>query len=310
MSLSFKITLAVATSILIFTAIGVAKINQREVSPQAPIEPSKPNTVQLPDLNTIEALTAHFKQIEYNWPIASLKEMPDTLLTAVPNNLAQAASVTIKKQLFIQILLPIIVAEQAVMLEKRKRVVNLIQQSGNSLSSTSNPWFAGLIKEYRINRNLDSSAQIEELLKRIDTLPVELIITQAAIESGWGTSRFAVEGNSLFGEWTFGENAGLTPNNRQSGKTHQVKKFDSLQHSIRSYVKNINRNNAYKELREARYEMRKQGRVLDARKLANYLHRYSQKGMAYVDSLQLIMNTKELKTVRKLNFDHSGSPSS
>jgi len=272
---------------------------------------SHQNEPVIQDLSNALTLEKYFEQQNYHWPIKTQEQIPDILLETMPIDLEQLSSIKTKKILFIQILLPLVLAEQQNILRQRNRVIQLIGQSGDDVSIENNPWFASLVNEYRINKSLDSNMQKQLLLKRIDSLPAELVIAQAAIESGWGTSRFALEGNSLFGEWTFEKQAGLVPNDRHSDKTHQVKKFDSLQLSIRSYIKNINRNNAYKELRGARFEMRENGKKFDALVLAKYLHRYSQKGQDYVKSLHQIMKSAEFTLISKLNLDNNfTSPSS
>ena len=161
-----------------------------------------------------------------------------------------------------------------------------------------------IFAEYKISNKLSFAAKSKMLLSRFDELPLTLVLAQAAIESGWGTSRFTRVGNSLFGEWTYKQDEGIVPEGREDGKTHQIKAFPSLQDSIASYIKNINRNNAYKELRELRAEMRKNNQSLDSRQLAQGLQRYSQKGQDYVVSLLKILDSKEFKSIEKLNLDN------
>ncbi len=296
---------------LLLAILSTITLTMTSCNDEQPKQNIQKDTAIIQNFDNTQLLQKYFKQQNYTWPIGTPEQIPDILLETMPKDLKQLSSIKTKKTLFIQILLPLVFAEQQHILKKRKRVIQLIEQSGNKISVESNPWFASLINEYRINKSLDSSTQKQLLLKRIDSLPTELVIAQAAIESGWGTSRFALEGNSLFGEWTFEKQAGLIPNDRHSKKTHQVKKFESLQLSIRSYIKNINRNNAYKELRNARFEMRKNDRKLDALELAKYLHRYSQKGEDYVKSLQQLMKSAELTIISKLNLnDDSTFPSS
>jgi len=262
-------------------------------------------------ITNIEALQNYYATLNYTWPITSKQQIPESLLTELPRDIKLASPVGLKKALFIQALLPVVLAEQKNLLKKRDRVLQLLAQSNDSATITRNPWFVNLLKEYRINARLSLEKQKEELYKRVDTLPVELIIAQAAIESGWGTSRFAQEGNSLFGEWTFSKQGGLVPNDRHADKNHSVKQFDSIQLSVRSYLRNINRNNAYKELRSARANMRKNKQILNADELAVFLHRYSQKGYDYVDSVLSLLRSKDFAVISHLKLnDYFESPSS
>jgi len=292
-------------TVLLLTSLSIITLLVISCNAEQPVQRTHQDKPVIQNLNNALTLQEYFNQENYTWPISAQEQIPDIFLETMPKDLKQLSSIKTKKTLFIQILLPLILAEQQNILKKRQRVIQLIEQSGDDISIENNPWFASLINEYRIKKSLDSNSQKQLLLKRIDSLPAELVIAQAAIESGWGTSRFALEGNSLFGEWTFEKQAGLVPNDRHAEKTHQVKKFESLQLSIRSYIKNINRNNAYKELRDARFEMRKNNRKFDALELAKYLHRYSQKGEDYVKSLHQLMKSPELTLISKLDINDS-----
>ena len=251
--------------------------------------------------DTTDALQDYFSSVNYKWPIKSPEIIPSALIRSVPTDIHQNVDSKTRKQLFIRIMLPIIRAEQQRIREERKTLILALN------SDLSNPKIAkrinSLFSEYKINTKANFEEKRAELLSRFDELPVTLVLAQAAIESGWGASRFSRAGNSLFGEWTFQKDAGIVPEQRQSGKTHQVKAFYSLRDSIASYTKNINRNNAYKELRESRKRMRENNQPLDARILAEGLHRYSQKGYDYVVSLLQILNSSDFKQIESLQLD-------
>jgi Bax protein len=128
----------------------------------------------------------------------------------------------------------------------------------------------------------------------MDVIPVSLAIAQAAKETGWGTSRFALIGNALFGQWTW-SGEGLKPKNAEEGKDHKVMKFHSLQLSVRAYLRNLNTHSSYKNLRIARTELRNNNQSLDSLILSKYLDKYAEIGNQYVDVLQKIIQQNNLK---------------
>ncbi|MDX8381543.1 MAG: glucosaminidase domain-containing protein, partial [Ghiorsea sp.] len=147
---------------------------------------------------------------------------------------------------------------------------------------------AGNAKE----RNKDGSTPWAALLKRVDTVPLELVLSQAANESAWGTSRFARKANNLFGQWCFTKGCGLVPSRRNAGSTHEVAAFKSPQLSVRSYLRNLNTGRVYKDLRTIRAQKRAQGKTATAFELAEGLNKYSERGQAYV---------KEIRSMIKYN---------
>ncbi len=142
--------------------------------------------------------------------------------------------------------------------------------------------------------SLDDPATLQELMLRVDAIPPALALAQAANESAWGTSRFSREANNLFGEWTYVATDGLVPKKRDPDKKHFVRKFESLQASIASYMNNLNRGHAYDKFRSIRAEMRKSNRPLSARKLAAGLVRYSERGEHYVKEIQRMIRHNKL----------------
>ena len=128
----------------------------------------------------------------------------------------------------------------------------------------------------------------------MDEIPVSLAIAQAAKETGWGTSRFAQEGNALFGQWTW-SGEGLKPKDADKNQGHKVMKFNVLQASVRAYQRNLNTHKSYKEFRLARAKLRDDGKSLDSLILAGYLDEYAETGSKYVDVLQKIIKQNNLK---------------
>ncbi len=155
-----------------------------------------------------------------------------------------------------------------------------------------------IAREYRLDADkMDSFDLLSELMLRVDIIPTSLVLAQAANESGWGTSRFAREGNNIFGQWCFDEGCGLVPERRANHASHEVRAFDSVESSVRAYFRNINTNRSYAYLRELRADMREQGETLNPLVLAHGLSRYSERGHAYVSELQSIIRFNGLSNL-------------
>jgi len=127
---------------------------------------------------------------------------------------------------------------------------------------------------------------------------LSLALAQAAIESGWGTSRFAREGNALFGQWVWGEAAkGLIPEDRQDGMNHKIRAFESPLEAVTSYIRNLNTHRAYRHMRDIRATMRSEGRMPDGHVLAEGLEAYSEKGRDYIDLVRDIIAANDLRAL-------------
>jgi Bax protein len=141
----------------------------------------------------------------------------------------------------------------------------------------------------------------QRLLRRVDEVPVALALAQAAIESGWGTSRFVHQANNLFGHWTYRHDRGLVPREREAGKTHRVRIFTTLRSSVQAYLHNLNTGRAYRHLRLLRAILRENDQPLDGEHLAAGLLHYSERGQAYVDEVRTLIRSNHLthfETVR------------
>lgn len=150
-----------------------------------------------------------------------------------------------------------------------------------------------LAKQYRI-KSTDLSSIKRQLLIKVDAIPASLVLSQAAIESAWGTSRFAVEGNNYFGQWCFRKGCGLIPTHRAEGKAHEVRVFPSAFESVSAYMNNLNSHPAYKDLRAVRAELQQQ-QASSGCYMASGLKDYSEKGQAYVESLKLMIRSNRLE---------------
>ena len=190
-----------------------------------------------------------------------------------------------------------IYAANAEVLETRQQLKRYdeIAASGSPFSPTERSWVLALADEY----NLDTSELTEqeitaELMSRVDEVPVAMALAQAANESAWGTSRFAIEGNNIFGQWCFEQGCGLVPLQRKGNASYEVRKFDSISASVSAYIKNINSQYSYEELRELRARMRSRNEPLNAIDLAAGLAAYSERGEDYVDEVQSLIVQNEL----------------
>ena len=156
-------------------------------------------------------------------------------------------------------------------------------------SSSEKEKLARIVKKFDIEPTLEFADLKSQLLLRVDALPVELVLMQAANESAWGTSRFALEANNLFGQWCFRKGCGLVPTGRPKGEKYEVRKFKHPVNSIRSYFNNLNTGHAYDDFREIRLKQRQNNKPLNASKLAEGLLLYSIRREAYVEELQAMI---------------------
>lgn len=191
---------------------------------------------------------------------------------------------TEKKEIFFNTIRPIIENQNQIIRDRRQHVLFAKQ------NNTDFKWLKDTAEKYKLELN-ESNPDWNQLLLHIDVIPVELVMVQAANESAWGTSRFAQKGNNLFGQWCFTKGCGIIPGQRNSGSNHEVKKFDSINNSVASYMHNINTTKAYKELRQIRESLREQGKPLNSVILATGLKRYSSRGDAYVKEIQSMIKT-------------------
>ena len=223
------------------------------------------DTVRL-SASTIEQL---FKETDYNLKdVRKTKLVKPVNLSLLPNEMKMIESTKKRKNLFIKIILPLVIEENNRIKLNRKKLFSILNKNHNS--NAEKQWLNEKFKQYGVlNKDLST------LKIRMDTVPVSLAIAQAAKETGLGTSRFALEGNALFGQWTW-SGEGIRPAEADNNATHKVMKFKILKSSIRAYQRNLNTHSGYKEFRMARAELRDNGRNLDGLILATYLNKYAQ----------------------------------
>ncbi len=207
-----------------------------------------------------------------------------------------------RKVAFFNFLRPIIKSENNRIRFQRVRLQKLHEdyQKGIALRAVDKDWLDGLHAEYGLkNKRLTADEVWDQLLKRVDIIPVELALAQAAAESAWGTSRFAVYGNSLFGQWTYASNSGMIPLKREQGAKHRVASFTSVRMSIRSYLRNLNTHWAYQDLRDLRHTLRSNDQPLEAYELAEGLLLYSEQREKYIERIRrvLLVNLPIMRTL-------------
>jgi Bax protein len=242
------------------------------------------DTVRL-SASTIKQL---FEDTGYNLKnVRKKKLVKPVALTLLPQEIKIIENVKKRKEFFIQIILPLIIQENNNIRLDRRTLFNIINKSNNSASEIK--WLENKYKQYGVN-----SRDLSVLKIRMDEIPTSLAIAQAAKETGWGTSRFAQEGNALFGQWTW-SGEGLKPKNAEKGEGHKVMKFNVLQASVRAYQRNLNTHSTYKAFRKARAEFRDLNKPLDSIELSKYLNKYAETGNQYVEVLQKIIMQNKLK---------------
>ena len=216
-----------------------------------------------------------------------------------------------KKQAFFQFLAPLVQAENLLIEEQRANLQVLYrrwQQDASSLSSDDLELLEQLAVEYRTDFDVSAtSSMFEVLLRRIDVVPETLVLVQAANESGWGTSRFARDGLNFFGQWCFRDGCGMVPENRVEGMNHEVRKFKSVNASIRSYLRNINTHPAYLDLRILREQRRAEGMDIRALDLTPGLLSYSERGEEYIDELNAMIRVNRPIIVELIEADKPAS---
>ncbi|QHJ10295.1 hypothetical protein FX988_00507 [Paraglaciecola mesophila] len=210
-------------------------------------------------------------------------------------NFKQYDDVTEKKKAFFAYLLPEIRHQNKVTLIKRKAVMSIAQQleGHQTLSPFTGKLLKNMRREYKIDKGLTDLQSTAVLLHRVDIIPPELVLIQAANESGWGTSRFARQGYNFFGLWCFKQGCGFVPKRRNEGTVHEVAKFKNLSHAVKTYIRNLNRHYAYKELRDIRADLRAQDKPITAKALVHGLQSYSERGQDYIDELLSMMRVNK-----------------
>ncbi|MFL2892516.1 MAG: glucosaminidase domain-containing protein [Candidatus Pelagibacter sp.] len=222
-----------------------------------------------------------------------LKKVKETKLVNIGNSIdhlplemKKIENTQKRKNLFIQIVLPLIIEENTKIRLDRKKLFAILNKNNNSNSERE--WLSEKFKQYGVKSNDFSTLKI-----RMDEIPASLAIAQAAKETGWGTSRFAREGNALFGQWTW-SGEGIKPAGAEIGSKHKIAKFKVLKASVKAYQRNLNTHSGYKEFRKQRAIQRDNNGRLNSLKLVNFLDKYAETGIEYTKILKKIIEQNSL----------------
>ncbi|HKJ05604.1 MAG TPA: glucosaminidase domain-containing protein [Geopsychrobacteraceae bacterium] len=264
--------------------------------------------VQVIEAKKLSDLELEFDR--YNYDLNKLQDgVPPLILQSFPDELASLSSSKKKKQFFFKSLLPLILLANEEIKRERLLLLDLkerIELEDEGLSESDYHLLLTLAKRYQVKMTRDDPRNtLDKLLLRIDIIPTELALAQAANESAYGTSRFSQLANNLFGEWTFTPGTGIVPEGRPDGEIYEVRRFNSLLDSVRSYQKNLNTHSAYKPFRLLRAEARSAEQKPKGEHLAKGLLRYSTRREAYIKDLQSLIKQNRLDryataTLRKI----------
>ncbi len=262
-----------------------------------------------PDLN-IDDLEDTFAGFGYTLDAVRSNDttVPRLIISAVPGGLKDMRVIDRRKRLFFRSVLPLILTVNEEISADRSRLIELSDEVGTgepakaSLNKDHTAWLNDLSARYGIDltdEDMTLREMIDVLLIRVAPIPTSLALAQAVEESAWGTSRFAREGNALFGQWVWNEEAGIVPEEQRPGQEYAVRAFETPIQSVRAYAKNLNTHWAYTDFRERRAKMLEASGELDGWALAETLTRYSERGGAYVTSLHGIMRVNRLRALDK-----------
>jgi Bax protein len=246
-----------------------------------------------------------FKKLDYTpeaWQ-AGIREVPRAYLTTIPprwrDTVSKEVSTLTKKRIFFRALAPLALHSNELISRDRELATAIGTRlvAGEAITDDEKMWLAKLAAEYKVIPDLDSQIDkpaLHELMTRVDIVPLSLVLSQCAEESGWGTSRFAAEGNALFGQWSWG-GKGIKPEQQREGMgDYRIAAFETPLASVMAYMMNLNTHSAYAPLRVRRAAMRAAGQRISGWILAETLDKYSERGPAYVESLHGIMRVNKL----------------
>ena len=268
------------------------EIKKEKKQPQVKKEAKKPeikvkrkdvNELILPDLNLkTETVLNLFEDVDYKLSeVRAEKLVKPIYFTQFPKDLETIQSTKLKKETFIQIVLPLVVAENERIIEDREKLKVLSEKKYTT--DLEKQWLRQKLLEYKVKKG-----DLKELMTRMDIIPTSIALAQAAKESGWGTSRFALEGNAIFGQWTW-SGQGIAPLNRESDKNHKILKFPILRASVKAYQNNLNTHKSYKNFRDKRQNLREKKKKLIGLELTDTLKNYAQTGSEYTKKLNQII---------------------
>lgn len=241
---------------------------------------------------TMSQLARDFRHLDYR--LARVRQgngsVPGHYADSLPRDMLPTSNTKSRKTMFIQMMLPLVLVANDAIIEDRQHLLRLISRvkAGHALSATNQQWLARLAERYEVRADDFSS-----LKYRVDAIPPSLALAQAALETGWGTSRFSHQGNALFGEWTFGDRQGIVPAARSDEQDHKIRSFQTLLHSVTAYMDNLNSHPAYRDFRAKRAYGRALGRPADSHELSATLRAYGG-DERYVNKLSWVIQANRL----------------
>ncbi len=264
------------------------EVKKTEPKPKLEVKRKNVDEVILPNLNLkTETVLNLFKDVEYDLgKVRSQKLVKPIYFTQFPRDLDALQSTKLKKETFIKIVLPLIVAENERILEDREKLIVL--KDKKFTTDLEKQWIRQKLLEYKVKKG-----DLKELLVRMDIIPTSIALAQAAKESGWGTSRFALEGNAIFGQWTW-SGKGIAPLDRESNKSHKILKFPILRASVKAYQNNLNTHKSYTKFRQKRLALRDKNKKIKGLELTDTLNNYAQTGLEYTKILNQIIRQNRL----------------
>ena len=275
------------------------ELKKETKKPELKVKRNNVAEVILPDLNLkTETVIQLFKDVDYDLrKVRNEKLVKPIYFTQFPRDLDNLQSVQLKKETFIKIVLPLIVAENEKILDDREKLKVLIKKKFTS--DVEKQWLRQKLLEYKVKKG-----NLDELLIRMDMIPVSIALAQAAKESGWGTSRFALEGNAIFGQWTW-DGQGIAPLKRDGDKNHKILKFPILRASVKAYKNNLNTHKSYLKFREKRKSLRIKNKKITGLALTDTLKNYAQTGSAYTKILNQIITQNRLSDFEPVRLVNS-----
>ena len=278
------------------------KIEEKQVKKPEPKKEKSPSQVTelvLPNLNIkTETVLSLFKDVEYDLKtVRYQKKVKPIYFTQFPKDLDEIKDTRLKKETFIKIVLPLVVAENEKILDDKIKLKKIISKKKTTEKEKS--WLRLKLREYKVK-----NSDFAELDKRMDIIPVSIALAQAAKESGWGTSRFALEGNAIFGQWTW-TGQGIEPLNKGKHEGHKILRFPILRASVKAYKNNLNTHKGYAEFREKRSTYRKRNKSIKGLNLTDTLDRYAQTGKEYTEILEQIIKQNNLSDFESVQLTNS-----
>ena len=264
------------------------QVKKEKKKPEVKAKKNSVAEVILPDLNLkTQTVLNLFKDVDYDLgQVRNNKLVKPIYFTQFPKDLDELQSTRLKKETFIKIVLPLIVAENERILADRSKMKKIYKKK--ITTDLEKQWLRQKLLEYKVKKG-----NMEQLLIRMDIIPTSIALAQAAKESGWGTSRFALEGNAIFGQWTW-SGQGIAPLDRASNKKHKILKFPILRASVKAYQNNLNTHKSYTKFREKRSTMREKNKGISGLELTETLKNYAQTGSEYIKILNQIIRQNRL----------------